>query len=86
MSDVRAALDARTLTVTWSAPQDGGDPGIYVVRLKNPKQGKAKIKRFDADSTTATFGRVKSGTNTVFVRAKNDAGGGKWTKVEISAP
>ena len=83
---VRTAIDGRTLTVTWSAPEDGGEPSMFVVRLKGPKQGKAKIKRFDADATTASFGRVKSGTNTVFVRAKNAAGGGKWTKVEITAP
>ena len=84
--DVRAEFDGGTLTVTWTAPEDGGEPGRYVVRVKNPKQGKTKIKRFDAPATTATFGRVKSGTNTVFVRAKNDAGGGKWTKIEISVP
>lgn len=84
--DVRAAIDGATVTVSWSAPEAGGAPGRYVVRLKSPKQGKAKIKRVDADATSVTFGRIKAGSHTVFVRAKNEAGGGKWTKVEITVP
>lgn len=84
--DVQATIDGRRVTVTWSAPQDGGEPDQYVVRLKTSKKGKAKFRRVDAGTTTATFGKVKSGEHTVYVRAKNDTGGGKWTKIVITVP
>ena len=84
--DVQAAADGRRVTVTWSAPQDGGEPDQYVVRLKTKGKGKAKIKRVDADATSVTFGKVKAGTHTVYVRAKNDAGGSKWIKTQVTVP
>ena len=86
VGDVQATVDGKRVTVTWSAPQDGGEPDQYVVRLKTPNKGKAKIKRVDADTTTVTFGKVKAGTHTIYVRAKNEAGGGKWTKTEVTVP
>ena len=86
VQDVQATIDGKRVTVTWSAPQEGGEPDQYVVRLKTPNKGKAKIKRVDADTTTVTFGKVKAGTHTVYVRAKNEAGGGKWTKIEVTVP
>ena len=86
VGDVQATVDGKRVTVTWSAPQDGGEPDQYVVRLKTPNKGKAKIKRVDADTTTATFGKVKAGTHTIYVRAKNQTGGGKWTKIEVTVP
>ena len=86
VQDVQAAIDGRRVTVTWSAPQEGGEPSQYVVRLKSPNKGKAKVKRVDADATSVTFGKVKAGTYTVYVRAKNDTGGGKWTKIEVAVP
>ena len=86
VSDMQVTIDGRRVTVTWSAPQQGGEPNQYVVRLKTPDKGKAKVKRVDADTTSATFGKIKAGTHTIFVRAKNEAGGGKWTKTEITVP
>lgn len=86
VSDVQATIDGSKVTVTWSPPQEGGAPSQYVVRMKTPKKGKAKIKRVDADTTSVTFGKVKAGAHTVFVRAKNATGGGKWTKTQITVP
>ena len=84
--DVQATIDGSRVTVSWSAPPDGSDPSQYVVRLKSSNRGKAKIKRVDADITSVTFGRVKPGEHTVYVRAKNAAGGGRWTKTQITVP
>ena len=84
--DVQTAIAGTALTVTWSAPQDGGEPSQYVVRLKTPNKGKAKVKRVDADATSVTFGKVKAGTHTVYVRAKNDTGGGSWTNIKVTVP
>ena len=36
VQDVQAAIVGSAVTVTWSAPQDGGEPIQYVVRLKSP--------------------------------------------------
>ena len=84
VQDVQAAIAGKRVTVTWSAPQQGGEPDLYVVRLKTNNKGNAKIKRVDADNTSVTFGKVKAGTHTIYVRAKNEAGGGKWTKTVIT--
>ena len=86
MQDVQSAVKGSKVTVTWTAPQQGGEPGTYVVRLKAAKKGKAKTKRVDADATSVTFGKVKAGTHTVYVRAKNAAGNGKWTKTTVTVP
>ena len=84
--DVQTAVNGKKVTVTWSAPHDGGEPDQYVVRLKTGNKGKAKIKRVDAGTTSVTFGKVKAGMHTVYVRAKNAAGGGKWTKTQVTVP
>lgn len=81
-----AACRPDAVTVTWTAPADGGAPAQYVIRLKTPGRGKAKIKRVNAEAATVTFGNVKAGTHTVYVRAKNAAGGGKWAKTQITVP
>ena len=85
VQDVQTTVDGSKVTVTWTAPQ-GGEPSTYVVRMKTAKKGKAKIKRVGADATSVTFGKVKAGTHTVYVRAKNDVGGGKWTKTTVTVP
>ena len=86
VQDVQTTVNGSKVTVTWTAPPQGGEPSTYVVRLKTAKKGKAKTKRVDADATSVTFGRVKAGTHTVYVRAKNPAGGGKWTKTTVTVP
>ena len=86
VQDVQTTVEGSKVTVTWTAPQDGGEPSTYVVRLKTAKKGKAKTKRVDADAAGVTFGKVNAGTHTVYVRAKNAAGGGKWTKTTLTVP
>ena len=85
---VQAVAYGKSVIVMWSSPSpyDGGEPDQYVVRLKTDNKGKAKTKRVDADTNNVTFGKVKSGTHTVYVRAKNDAGGGKWAKTQVTVP
>ena len=86
VADVQTTVDGSKVTVSWTAPPQGGEPTTYVVRLKTAKKGKAKTKRVDADATSVTFGKVKAGTHTVYVRAKNATGGGKWTKTTVTVP
>ena len=81
---VQAVPYGKSVIVMWSAPQNGGEPDQYVVRLKTDNKGKAKIKRVGADANNVTFGKVKAGTHTVYVRARNDAGGGKWATTQVT--
>ncbi len=77
----------RRITVSWLAPESGGAPAQYIVRLKDTDGGKAKFKRPDADVQVVRFGKLERGkTYRVSVRAKNDLGSGKWSHAEVSIP
>ncbi|QOC91031.1 choice-of-anchor M domain-containing protein [Micromonospora craniellae] len=68
------AADARgdAVTVTWTAPADGGSPITgYTVRLHG---GQSPLVQETTAQTTATFTRVPAGTYTATVAASNMIG------------
>ena len=70
------SADGSSVTVSWDAPETGGDPSRYKVNLKPADGGKGKVKNPKARKTTVTFSNVKPGDYQVRVRALNDAGKG----------
>lgn len=80
-------VSGRRINVSWLAPERGGEPEKYIVRLKPTGGGDTKFKRPAADKQTVSFGNLQRGeTYRVSVRAKNDQGAGRWSHAEITIP
>ncbi len=80
-------VSGRRINVSWLAPERGGEPEKYIVRLRPSGGGETKFKRPAADKQTVSFGNLKRGeTYRVSVRAKNDQGTGRWSHAEITIP
>ena len=72
--NLAVSADGSSVTVSWDAPDTGGDPTRYKVNLKPADGGKGKVKNPKARKTTVTYSNVKPGDYQVRVRALNDAG------------
>ena len=76
-----SAASSSSLTVTWSAPDDGGSAITdYDVRYRAGASGDWTDGSHDGTATTATLTGLGSGTTyEVQVRAANDGGAGPWS-------
>ena len=85
--NLQVSLTTDGVTVSWEAPQSGGAPNRYVVRLTPAAGGKDKVKEPKATKTGVTFGSVAAGaTYQVKVRAQNKAGKGEAVKASVTVP
>ena len=59
MVDVQLSSTADSIAVTWSAPEKGGDPKRYIVRLKKvDSDEKGKVRNPKANKTSLTFSNL----------------------------
>ena len=78
---------ADTVTVSWQAPESGGAPDSYILRIGPEDGGKGKSKTPRARVTSVTFKNLEAGTTyEVWVRAQNEAGKGKRVHATITLP
>ena len=85
--DLQATTTPTTATVTWTAPQRGGEATGYIAHLKPADGGNGKTKRPDAPKTHTTFKNLTPGaTYKLWVRAQNDAGKGLRRHTTITLP
>ena len=82
-----SAASSSSLTVMWSAPDDGGSAITdYDVRYRVGASGDWTDGSHDGTATTATLTGLASGTTyEVQVRAANDTGAGPWSPSGSSA-
>lgn len=75
VTDLVVTSTSDSVTVSWSAPADGGSVDRYKVNLKAVDSRRGKTRNPDASKTTVTFKKLLAGTEyRVWVRAFNDAG------------
>lgn len=87
VGELQVTTTPTTATVSWSAPQRGGEATGYIAHLKPADGGKGKTKRPDAPKTHTTFRNLEPGaTYKVWVRAQNDAGKGLRRNTTITLP
>ncbi len=78
---------ADSITATWEAPQSGGNPGGYLLNVKNTDSGEDELHSVGADATTATFGNLEAGASyRVWVRAVNAGGKGERVRATATLP
>ena len=78
---------ADTVTVSWQAPESGGAPDGYIVRIGPEDGGKGKSKTPRARVTSVTFKNLEAGTTyEVWARAQNEAGKGERVHASITLP
>ncbi len=89
VGDLQATTTPTTATVSWSAPERGGEARNYIAHIR-PVGGEGKgktTKRPDAPKTHTTFKNLTPGaTYKLWVRAQNDAGKGLRRHVTITLP
>ena len=78
---------ADSVTVTWRAPESGGAPDRYAVRLRPADGGQVKNRTLQAGKRTTTFRNLEPGaTYEVRVRAENEWGKGERASASVTLP
>jgi hypothetical protein len=83
-TNVKTAVTAEGITVTWDAPKDNGGANITGYTVIIAQQGWADTRDVDADTFTATFSNITFGkTYTIYVVAHTEAGDSVLTDGDV---
>lgn len=85
VQDLELTAKGKRVIVAWSAPDSGGAPAGYQVKLEDSSGGKAKVRRPGAKKLKIVYRNLDRGTTyQVSVRARNEWGKSAWTSSQIT--
>ena len=85
VQDLELKVKGNRIIVTWNAPDSGGEPSGYRVKLEDSDGGNAKIRRPGANKLRIVYRNLERGeTYQVSVRARNEWGESAWTTSPIT--